>query len=760
MDSKAFNKIYTEAEEALAGRQLTDALQLTATIFEDTPDEDWTARFQETSSRYETLLRESVSEHRSPDWARQLDAIFRDAIVLLQEARATWSIAHKTPYFGDIAGQLQRYPPLELERQIRCTTLFHVGEKAFHEALDAAFCFAWCVPVSETAVPAVAEQLRRASSFARRTLVGGLLMGLEDVFSVTKLELLLELGRLAEEELNYVASPDTDGTEQDKTVADANDFYARVAVALVLVYQRYQTFLRHFPQQTRQMHAFFASAQMRPRLPMLLKAFVVQSLTDRVGKSVEDIVHLIKETLETNQHKLAGSGDERKDKEGEGMAVHTINLQQKAGRKFFRQMADYAERIDALRRNGMDVNASNFVYMKQFPFFDHPAHWYYPFYADLPDIREGTHTRDGKPDNMALSIMAHSHFCDSDSYSFACMMTLMRRKNQNSVADALRHEMGKLEEENPDFMATTGDDAEHPDLNPFTSPCQDVYRSLRREPAPKHYTHAFASTDDMLLPLLPLFDGIFDDISQLDEAVDMLLLMDDSEHAVILLNYGMEHFVTTATALAQRGYAYMKQKRWRRAISDFQQSLILEDNADVQAMMTRCYVALSDWSAALPLLQAEDQRAEGQDAGVVEEMARCLLQMERWDEAVGQFFRLEFMEQHLGVAQRGIAWCSLHQGKYQRAENYYRKIIDASRKPSWEDCLNLGHALWLQGRSADARQAYRKFVAIFNRSRKAQRAHFRHWSEALREDARTVLAQRYSDVDLALMIDAITLKDA
>ena len=760
MDLKAFNKLYSEAEEALAERRLNDAFQLTASILEDTPDTDTASLLQDAIARYVALLRENVSDQHVDHLNERLEALFRDAILLLQRTRVAWSVAHKTPFFGSIASQMQEFDDLELARQIQYTTLSHVGEKAYHEALDAAFGFLWCAPVREAVQPAVVEQLSQADSFARRTLVGALLLGLEEAFEVTKLELLLELGRLAEETLRNVSLMDENDEQRSQMEADANDFYARVAVVLVLVFQRYQSFLSHFPQLSQRMHSFFASDRMRPCLPSLLKAFVAQSLTDRVGKQVDDIQPIIKEALERSQPHLAGNDDEKKKKDGQQMEVRVAKLDLKAGRKLFRQMADYAERIDEMRQNDMDVNASNFVHMKRFAFFDHPAHWFYPFDTRIPDIQKGIHTCDGKPDRMTLSIMVHNRFCDSDCYSYASMMAFLRSENQTSIADILQQHMEEMDEESEDFLDAIQEDDESIHLNPFSSVCQTAYRCLHRPEAPDCYAHAFAPTDDILLPLLPLFDGLFDDYSQIDPAVEIFMSMGDCEHAVILLNYGMEHFGTTALALAQRGYALMQQKLWRRAISDFQQSLILEEDNEVQLYMARCYEALSDWSFALPLLQEEDKRQDGKDADIVEEMARCLLQLERWDEAAGLFFRLEFMGQHLGVAQRGIGWCSLHQGKYERAEQYYRKLIDAATKPSWEDCLNLGHALWLQGRNADARDAYRRFVTIFNRSRKVRRAHFRHWSEAFREDAQTVLAKRYGAADVALMIDAISLKDA
>ena len=220
----------------------------------------------------------------------------------------------------------------------------------------------------------------------------------------------------------------------------------------------------------------------------------------------------------------------------------------------------------------------------------------------------------------------------------------------------------------------------------------------------------------------------------------------------------MERYGTTAKALELKGVALMQLRQWRGAISCFQQEHLIQENPGARLAVARCYEAMQEWESALPLLVEADQRNESKDADLIEEIARCLVQLRRWDEAAQRFFQLEFMGEHLSVCQRGIGWCSLHQGKYERAEQYYQKLIDGSRHAQWEDYINLGHALWLQGRTSEAVEAYRHFATTFNRSKKAQRQSFRHWSEAFREDARNLLAAHFSERDIAIMQDAITLK--
>ena len=771
MNLKAFNKIYSEALDAIGECRFYDALALTEAIFKDTP---FTAKDQyaldKARAAYDQVIH-AFSQQGTAHVETSLSESVRQVIETLQEARRNWLLQHKATPFGRIASQLSDISPREVSDQILRTTRSKVGEPAYYEALDAAFGLSWCISFAPDDLLDIEAQLPKADSFVRRTVVGGLLMGIMDCFQPAKVQLLLTLGATAEADLRK-ASLIEDGEQKESMTNDATDLQARVAVALTLVCQRYKHFLPHYPELCRRIHDFFFSESMRPQLPMLMQAIVSQSLTQRVNDRVEDIIDIIKDVVEKQMPRLgssSGSDDSQSpdgDTSGDGpIKVQVARIDIHAGNKLFKRMMNYARTVDAMRSNDIDVNYGNFINMKQFEFFDHPAHWIYPFSLDEPHAAEGLHLLNGKLDLMTLSIMDHSRFCSSDRYSYAAMMSYLRRDGKPSISDQVMDQLEQLHSDDDDddddddeemsFMDSDSDDL---GLNPFNDFCQSLYRLFHSKLAENGYADLFASADDVLLSLLPPFEGAFTQFDDIQPSLQALMLMGDNEHAVILLNHFMEHHGSTAQALALRGHALMQQRQWRQAVSDFQQSLLIEEDDEVRMSMARCFEAQNEWERALPLLQQEDERQQGKDAALIEEIARCLVQLRRWDDAVQRFFQLEFMGEHLNVSQRGIGWCSLHQGKFERAEQYYRKLIDAAKKPSWEDLFNLGHALWLQGKTAEAVDIYHKFTTAFNRARKAQRQNFRHWSEAFQEDARNLLCQHFSKQEIALMQDAISRK--
>lgn len=747
MTLKAFNKIYSEAEEAIAGRSIHDALDLIEAILQDTTQTEYIQVVASLRERYAIILN-SLIHNETKNREGLVQRLFRDTIETLQRARDFWNLEHPETMYGRTAPQMSALGADSTIDQLQRIARSKLGESDYHIALDAVFGMLWCLRVSPKEVPEIAQALAATDSFARRTLVGALLLGIINCFSTEKLTLLMDLAQ----------------SEKSDDDAESADLQARIAVALTLIYHRYTPFFTFLPEEEAQLRTFFVQKNMCKQLPDLLHAFVCQSLADRVDKRVDNILPIIKDAIEKQQRRL-GSNDNEENPKKKGaldIDIQEIKLDGKEGEWLFDQMANHARDIDKLRQDGLDINGTSFVHMKRFTFFNHPAHWFYPFSENVPEAHEGLVRANGSYDRLTLSIMGTSRFCNSDSYSYACMLAYLRRGGRHSSLDELGEQLEGFEEAMNDF-----DDSDEPSsfkkgLDPFTAYCQDIHRFFYHLHTKEElFYKPFAPDDRRQLPMLPLFDGLFANEETLRPSIDSLLLMGDFERAVVFLDYGIEHFGADAYMLYSRGYALMQLQQWHRALDAFQQRLIIDDDPETSLCMARCFEALGQWENALPLLQAEMQRCldsnDDEAADIIEETGRCLIQLRRWDDAVQLFFRLEFMNTHLNVVRRAIAWCSIHQGKYERAVQYYEAIVD-KKKATWEDHINHGHALWLQGLTADAVAAYKKSLSMFNRCKKEHRAQFAHWTEAFQEDVHDFLGKHFDETDCALMMDAVTAK--
>ena len=787
MDLNAFNKIYSEALDALSEHRLADVHLLTDAILKDTShayihDNET----QELVAKYKELVRQFAEGGQKEELHSQFLDIGKQAIGHLQLARRCWLRETGTTLYGQLSSKLADLSATELADQISRTTRSHVGKPVYHEALDAAFGLAWYSDIDPSALPLISNRLHKADNFARCTIASGLMMGCLDVFSPEKLTLLLELGTTVDEDLQKASvlnDEDASQKESDasaKLEADADDLQARIAIALTLIYFHNHPFFIYYPALTRQMYEYLHSKRMRPQLPLLYHALVCQSLTNQVGKRVEDILTTVNKILEEQQPHLGTDENEEPDaaksskegntmnlskegKEGQGFKIQITRIDMKSNQKLFNEMMNFAQNVNTMREQDMDVNFSNFIHMKRFDFFNHFAHWFYPFTIQIDEVQKGLRRANGKIDRLTLSIMNHSRFCASDRYSYAFITAFLRKDGHPSISDQIQDQMEQMLDENNEFISEFFEDNDSETcLNPFLDYCQTCYRFMHSKPAGNEYSGIFSPDKGLAelprLPFKPPFEDDFHDFKDIEACVSTYLEMGSHDHAITLLNHFIERNGSTAKALKQRGLAFTRSHEWQNAIRDFEQSLLIEDDDELCLLMARCYEAQQDWDRAVPLLLKENEHRNNKDANIIEEIARCLVQLRRWDDAAQRFFQLELMGEHLSVCRRGIGWCSLQQGKYQRAEKYYRMVLDNAKNKRWDDHLNLGHALWLQDHTSEAVAAYQESVTIFNRVKKAQRHEFSLWSEAFREDARILLSTRFNDIELVLMQDLITMK--
>ena len=796
MEIKAFNKICSEAEEAFAERRFFDALSLTEAIVKDLPalgDNPLTDEVKKLHDNYCAVLRFMLTPDGHKALLSKSEALFQQAFQLLQTARHRWACAHpEASTYAKTAGLFATITDDDIVLHLQNLNGLNEGEPVYYQQLDAAFNFLWChQPDSLVYGMTLRRTLLSADCFVRRTLIGALLLSLLECFLPNKVELLIALGTPQEGDSEY----------------ESNDLQARVAVALAVICQRYSSVLELFPQDTQLIRAFFQRDYVQSHMETLLHAFTCQSLVDSVEHRVDDIMHIIRDTFEKVQPHLTDNendndngrsaqsdasnlkngndndnvngNDNGRSEQSDASNLKTDNDSEKGGfhidikqisfdalkdEHLFDKLAEHARKVDQMRQSDLDINKPSFSFMKAFPFFRTPAHWFYPFSRLVPDIKPGITLSNGNTDLMTLAIMNANRFCDSDCYSYASMMMAVRSRANNGFRAKLHEALEEMESQYTDFSPETP--SEIVSLNPFTAYCQSLHRYFY-DTQKEHSYLPFNPAYRHELPTLPIFKGLFTSSSDLEASIDVCHVFGDCQQALALIDAAVEAYGVSVWLLHEQGDVFMQCKQWKRALSAYQQVRIFEDdNRAVSLSMARCYEALGQWHDALPLLpdelkyqfeESDEENPEPETLDLIEEIGRCLIQLSRWDDAVQHFFRLELLGRHLNLARRAIAWCSIHQGKYERACNYYGQLIQLNRA-TWEDHLNRGHALWLQGLTAEAINAYRESQTTFNRTPAAKRQHFAHWTEAFREDARTLLAQHFTTIDCALMLDAVALE--
>ncbi|KAA6317579.1 hypothetical protein EZS27_032283, partial [termite gut metagenome] len=133
------------------------------------------------------------------------------------------------------------------------------------------------------------------------------------------------------------------------------------------------------------------------------------------------------------------------------------------------------------------------------------------------------------------------------------------------------------------------------------------------------------------------------------------------------------------------------------------------------------------------------------DSNVLFYIGGCFAGLERYDEALNYFYKLDLLDGDSLKAWRAIGWCSFVIGKYESAEKYYNKILD--KKPLASDYLNAGHVVWSMKRTEKAIELYTKAI-----EQCGNKEDFLEW---FNKDCAVLMKQGIDEDDIWLMLDLL-----
>ena len=125
----------------------------------------------------------------------------------------------------------------------------------------------------------------------------------------------------------------------------------------------------------------------------------------------------------------------------------------------------------------------------------------------------------------------------------------------------------------------------------------------------------------------------------------------------------------------------------------------------------------------------------------------CLMEKGLYEEAIAQFYKVDFLDDKTHKAWRPLAWTLFLARDFDRADQYYRKIL--SDAPRSNDYLNMGHV-------ALARADIREAVNFYRLAVDTSDARALDLRSAFAADARALDAAGVDPLLPPLVADAVT----
>jgi tetratricopeptide (TPR) repeat protein len=398
------------------------------------------------------------------------------------------------------------------------------------------------------------------------------------------------------------------------------------------------------------------------------------------------------------------------------------------------------EEFNAMQIEGSDVFIATFAHLKTFPFFKTLSNWFLPFYAAHSSVVENLGAS-----KMALAeVVQHApYLCNSDKYSF-CLSLGALPESQRTMMSA------QLEEQNA--ALNEAKQAELPDerkqrvsiVNAFV---QDLYRffklfSRRREFIAVMDNPGIDMTDCLQLThvtrdahVLELLGTLYFKNAFYEDAIKCFSRLEEIDDA------------TDDHIYQKIGFAYQNAGKTEKALNYYKRyELLHEEDAWNMRHIAACYRALGEFDKALDYYRRVEALTPD-NVSLTLTIGHVLLEQNRTNEALQQYFKADLMDNSKHRAWRPIAWCSFLLNDYERAIDYYDRIA-RDDKPSAQDLLNRGHVLLCQGKTQEAINTYRESLNLMGGVTKKFR-------NAFKGDALELRLHGVSAVDQALIPDAV-----
>lgn len=343
-------------------------------------------------------------------------------------------------------------------------------------------------------------------------------------------------------------------------------------------------------------------------------------------------------------------------------------------------------RMQDMQKEGVDVFFHGFSQVKRYPFFYDISNWLVPFYAQHPDIQQ--FMVDENRYRFLEKVFATNAFCNSDKYSFAIAMQEVMGRLPQQVRDMLQSGEYAADE--------LGEQVDKGAAYERRLYLMDIYRFFRLYPHRSELFNPFDTTaDEMggcdffskgLLAETPIEKYKVQIVRQLKKhkmhhaAQRLLDTFADScrDMQYYLWTHDYDHALELDArherALLGKGRQLYDSQRYEEALAWFEKLV----EAYPEKTGNQLYVAI------------------------------CLVQLERYDDALKPLFRLNYEQPDNDAVSRVLAWVQTCKGKLEQAAAIYEQLTSREQQND-EDLKNYGYCLWLQGQVGRAGELFRQY---------------------------------------------------
>lgn len=359
-------------------------------------------------------------------------------------------------------------------------------------------------------------------------------------------------------------------------------------------------------------------------------------------------------------------------------------------------ITDQLKELTEIQMEGGDVMMSTFAHLKQFPFFTEIANWFLPFEASHSQVADTLKSLDVLGDMMENA----QFLCDSDKYSFIFAINGVPAAQRNMMVSQMQAQRDTIYE----AMSAALDKGTSADMRRLAvnAYMQNIYRFYKLFNRRSEFFDPFDTGVNLIAT--PALSDDFSDTEMLQVVAEFYFKLQYLDDALNVFERLEMLTPGDAPRYQKMGYCHERLGHTETAIEYYRKAELLDSrSAWTVRRMAACLRANGQHAEAIEYYRRLSEM-KPDDLKCAMLYGQALAENGDLTEAIGQFYKVEFLDEKSTRVWRPLAWTLFITGDYENAQKYYRKIILDNPTPN--DYLNMGHVALATGNMREAVNNY------------------------------------------------------
>lgn len=362
-------------------------------------------------------------------------------------------------------------------------------------------------------------------------------------------------------------------------------------------------------------------------------------------------------------------------------------------------VADGLKRLGEMQQDGADVFMSTFAHLKNFAFFHEVANWFLPFNPEHSQVVDAV----GAADELAQVINNLSFLCDSDKYSMALSVDMIPATQRDFIVGQLTQHRDQLLEQ-MSLQSSAMSDRSNATSIAARIFLQGFYRFVKLFRRKNEFTDPYR--DGLNLLSVRELTPYIHDINMVKLVGEYYFKYEYWADALIAFRFVDEHSDALDVALYQKiGYCHEQTGEYAAALSAYERAELLDDSSRwLQRRIAYANRCLNRHGQALKYYKRLADEAPEDNAAALA-LAYAYIRLERWDKALAQLRKVEFINPDDKNIWRPMAWVLFVTGDYEGSRKFWQRVL--ADNPSADDYFNMGHLAAATGQIREALNYYK-----------------------------------------------------